>query len=649
MNTRPAEARGRRGRVNRTLGRQYDTLSSRIQMLSLALEYRQYKTIRLPRIHGSLPVIPITALTLWGRAIHSLLGYVPHERVTSAVPLLKQRSFCLSTDESNIKDNIRAITELSAFPDTIMEAFELYRKSIAHLTMQSAVPWLLVARSREFNAMGKLVDAHIQSMLSFHGYTQVELLLNAYLRLCWEQQLRKMVVDICNYEEVLDTMTLAQVLAELQNTDEDRQIASRLWNNQLSQKNFVPSQTCIHLALKAALHSRNVSLAIRTYEDVLKKRWPAIRSGFWIHKLMVYGLATNRYVSEAFEVADAAVNKCKHGIQVAQIFELLLRGLRRSRQADSAVAVMKHVRTIMRPTISMYVEMISTLAREYGQEAAMNCVEDMRADGYTVPAVIWERMMLGLARRGDVEGCDYALAQMGALGEAPTYTVVQAAIDAYAQRGDIEMLFEWAKVVLGAMKHHTTLNLDDKQSARFGNSPSRGIGAYRGVLSQKFSLERPHEFLSVFIDRNEIVWHNLVVVSLISAVGQYGTGEQVLTLWKRIHGYSRQITTLCIIPVMVMALARALEWHGLLQKHRKFVMSHAYNPRNGFKYCQKREVELFVAKCEGGDPAALCPPRVRPVNDSPADTAGDIDRGQGYDNINGEEEHFESVAIIDDD
>ncbi|KAJ2649190.1 hypothetical protein IWW40_003316 [Coemansia sp. RSA 1250] len=645
MNSRQTEIQGRRGRVNRTFSRQYDTLSSRIQMLSLALEYRQYSTIRLPRIHGSLPVIPITALTLWGRAIHSLLGYVPHERVTSAVPLLKQRSLHLSAETPH-RDSIRAITELSAFPDTILDAFELYRKSIVRLTVESAVPWLLVARSHEFNTVGQLVDAHIQSMLSFHGFSKAELLLNAYLRLCWERQLRELVVDICNYEEVLDAVTLVQVLAELQNTDEDRQIASRLWNNQLNQKNFAPSQTCVHLALKAALHSKNVALAIRTYEDVLNKRWPAIPSGFWIDKLMVYGLAANKCVREAFEVADAAVGRCKQGLQVAQVFELLLRGLRRSRQADSAVAVMAHVRTVMRPTMSMYIEMVSALAREHGQEAAMQCVEDMRADGYEVPVVIWERMMLGLARRGDVEGCDYALAQMGELGEAPTYTAVQAAIDAYAQRGDVEMLFEWGKVVLAAMKHHTTLSLDEKQNARFGNSPVRGIGAYRGVVSQRFSLERPHEFMPVFIDRNEIVWHNLVVVSLISAVGQFGTGEQVLTLWKRIHGYSRQITTLCIIPVMLMALARALEWHGLLRKHRQFVMSHVYNPRNAFKHCQKREVELFVARCEGGDPAALYPPRVRPASDPPADIAEELGREQAeYGGIG----HSGTVATLDDD
>ncbi|KAJ2357554.1 hypothetical protein GGF43_001391 [Coemansia sp. RSA 2618] len=491
----------------------------------------------------------------------------------------------------------------------------MYKDRAHREPLRSTVPWMLLARCHEFNVQGAEVDALARLIQAIHGPTNGirELLLCSYLRLGWEPQVRECVMRACVESQALSAATLEQVLAELQGTLADRQLACRLWAAQIGILSFAPSQTCVQLAVKAALHADGVDLALRTYQSVLQRRWPKIRSGYWLDKLMVYGLALNGRVLDAFNMADetADTSNGPAALQTAHKYELLLRALSRKRCAEDAVAVLEHVRKTMRPTLAMYSSVAGVLASEYGWDAAKECLGQMEDDGFMVPVIVWKRVLLGVARQGRVDACDQVLSVMAANGIASTHVVVQAAVDAYAQLGDVAMLARWAGVVVAALRAHAKLPLTGQQCVNIDGTVSCGTETARSAFADPLSLAHPESFTDDFVTRKELVWHRAVLTGLLNAVGQHGTAQQVMRLWETLCEFRSRVRTLRFSPQMYMALARALAWHDLLARYEPLILEWMRDAANGFSFSQKHEIEKFVGNCMRGDRASLKPPRTR--------------------------------------
>ncbi|KAJ2387642.1 hypothetical protein H4S02_003267 [Coemansia sp. RSA 2611] len=584
----------RRGRVTPRFKTQFEGLLSRIYVQSMVSEYRQLTTIRLPS-QRTLPLLPVTILTL-GVRMHSLLTFTPPEQVTSAVPLLTQRS------ETRL-------LRLASQAATIRRALREFRTQ--PLPLQSTVPWVLLARCHEFGITDTAVVATARALRGPEPGLP-GLLLYAYVRLGWDRELRAAVDTLCVEPERLDAATLVCVLAELQGTLADRALASRFWAAQLDLKGFAPSQACVQLAVRAALHSDNIKLAIVTYERVLQGQWP-VASGFWLEKLLVYGLALKGLVSEALELvsATARTDSAAAALRTAHLYELLLRALSCKRRVDEAMAVMSHVRTFMRPTLAMYSSVAGAVAAARGWSAAQEVLAQINDDGLTVPDVVWKRVLLGVARCGRINECNDVLSAMTAAGISPSYVTVQAAVDVYAENGNIEMLARWARVVLDALAAQARVPWMRQRAVRIDGARFCVSDPVVGEAMPDLALNRPGEFTQGLIDRNELVWHRSVLVSLVSAVGRHGSAEQVVRLWEALCSFRGRVRSLRFSPQLYMALARALAWHGLLSRYEPLVLAWARDSANGFSHSQLGEIGHFVSRCRGGERGALTPPRIR--------------------------------------
>ncbi|KAJ1876639.1 hypothetical protein LPJ66_012273, partial [Kickxella alabastrina] len=324
------------------------------------------------------------------------------------------------------------------------------------LPLNSLTPWMLLSRCYEMSESAPdELEWLTQSIGILHGHEEQsvhELLLLAYMNLGQDQQLRDAVAGLCIVPAPISSNTLVLVLAELQGSRTDRQLACQLWELLLDKPGFSPSRTCVHLAMKIAMHTRRVKLAVATYQAVLSRRWRGVQPGFWAEKTMVYGLAINGMADEAFEVTAATTDPKSistsqvSAIQAMHKYEVLLNGLSKARCADEAVAVFEYVRNELGlcPSISMYNSLLGVVAAESGD---WNVIEEylqlMEDDGCIIPDTVWKRIMLGVARQGHVHLCDKVLDIMVSRGIPHTYVIVMAAIEAFAQQGNLEMVMRW--------------------------------------------------------------------------------------------------------------------------------------------------------------------------------------------------------------
>ncbi|KAJ1730340.1 hypothetical protein LPJ61_003064 [Coemansia biformis] len=605
-------------------------------MLSLAAQCRQYTTIRLPRSQGSLPVVSLTALTLWGRGMHTLLTFRPQDSVTSAVPLLKARSTSgrrgLATS-SRARARESEVLRLAQSPDTIARAIGMYREMMLDLPLHSLAPWMLLVGCHDFQVVDGEQLWLARSICALHGrerQAKHDLLLCAYMKLGKERQLREAVADLCVAPALLGSGTLAAVLAELQGTPADHRLACRLWEALVELQGFRPSQTCVRLALKAAIHSDNMDLAVRTYRLVLSCRWAGVQTGYWIEKIMIYGLAINRRLDDAFELtaATTAVRPDSPAVamQTAHKYELLLNGLSVARCADEAEVVFAHVRDDlgMRPTAAMYNSLLGVLAWSRGWDEIERYLGLMEQDGHAVPDSAWKRILLGFSKQGRVDLCDRALAAMGSRGIPYTHVVVLAAIQAFAQLGNLDMVMRWYQVIVAALSaqaqqppaRQRAVSVDGTVTSSGMQCPPAGEHAATDAASRRGldpppTLMQPEGFAAYFIARNELVWHRSALSTLLDVVGELGSAPLLMQLWDGICGFRHQVRTLRFSPHMYMTFARSLAWHGLLDRHEMRMLSWIHDATNGFSHSQRVEAAEFVEQCMRGDRAALCRPRMK--------------------------------------
>ncbi|KAJ2458207.1 hypothetical protein GGF42_002219 [Coemansia sp. RSA 2424] len=622
------------GRTNTSFTTQFDLFSSKIQMLSLATQCRQYTTIRLPRSQGSLPVASLTALTLWGRTIHSLLAFTPQDRVTSMAPLLRisgpavLRSYATRTLAWSGEGEI---SKLAQSPATIPQAIGLYRELQTSLPPQSLTPWMLLSRCYEFKSSAEL-EWLSQSLRAQSGHSKQsvqELLLCAYLRLGHEQKLRDCVVGLCMQPVYISSATMVLLLVELQGTQPDRQLACRLWEAQLEIPALMPSQTCVQLALKTAMHAQQTDLAVKTYQLVLTRRWPGIRLGFWADKVMVYGLAINGLATEAMEVAVATTDHQDLDddivvMQTIQKYELLLKGLSRQFNVTMAEAVFGYVRNELRlwPTIPMYTSLLGVLACRSDWSKIETYLALMEEDGHVIPQVVWKRVLLGVAKQGRTDLCDQVLGIMVSRGIPHTFIVVLAAIEAFAQRRDYEMVARWYQVIyktLTAQARKTdteqlTVNID-------GTITHSGMSSDVQPDIVPASILHPEEFVEYFIQRNELVWHRSVLACLLEVVGEIGDVPLLMRIWEDIYGFHKEVRTLRMAPHMYMSLARSLTRHNLLGRYESVLCEWIRDERNAFSYSQREEAIDFVKLCLNSPQLILQQSRLRTNAHSAEDNA----------------------------
>lgn len=510
---------------------------------------------------------------------------------------------------------------LSARPDTISQAISLYCNSLDRLPLQSLTPWMLFSRCYDFNHAKKELDWLTSSIRVLHGVewqSVQELLVCAYLQLGEDARLRDAITGLCIKPALIGSNTLAAVLVELQGTGSDRLLACKLWSALLTTAGFAPSQTCIQMALKIALHCRQIDLAIMTYQRVLSGYWEHVNAGFWANKVMVYGLAINGMTREAFEVAAAPTTTTTTvgTKQTIQIYEVLLRGISKIQRADDAEAVFDHVRNVLGiwPTESMYISLLGTLASSVNNndndnwdriEKYLDLMEN--EDGYSVPELAWKQILLGVAKQGRIDLCDHIIDMMASRDIPFTYVTVLAAINAFARTGDFAMVMRWwGQVIVKALVAQSQLpQAQQKMVCIDGTATHRGMNGKipsTTVTEQQRSIQHPELFAEYFIQRNELVWHRTILVRLLNLAGEMGDSQLLMQMWDTICRLQSQVCTLKMTPSMYMVLAKSMSRLGMLERYEGILCLWIKDEHNGFSYSQQQEAIGFIQQCLRSNP-----------------------------------------------
>ncbi|KAJ2416162.1 hypothetical protein GGI10_001174 [Coemansia sp. RSA 2530] len=499
---------------------------------------------------------------------------------------------------------------------------------------QSLTPWMLLSRCYEFKSADEL-EWLSQSIRVQNGREQQsvqELLICAYLHLGQERKLRERVVGLCMQPMYVSSATMLLLLAELQGTQPDRQLACRLWEAQMDIPAFTPSQTCVQLALKTTMHAQQTDLAVKTYQLVLSRRWPGIRLGFWADKVMIYGLAINGLATEAMEVAVATtehqdLDSDIVAMQTIQKYELLLKGLSRQFNATMAEAVFSYVRDELRlwPSVPMYTSLLGVLACRCDWSKIETYLTLMEADGHVIPQVVWKRVLLGLAKQGRADLCDKVLDIMVSRGIPHTFVVVLASIEVFAQRGDYEMVARWYQVIYKTLMAQVKKTHAEQQTVNIdGTVTHNGIRSddtHPDVVAPT-SILQPEDFVEYFIQRNELIWHRSVLACLLEVVGEIGDAPLLMRIWEDIYGFHKEVRTLRMAPHMYMALARSLTRHNLLGRYESTLCMWINDERNGFSYSQQEEAVEYVKLCLNSPQLVLQRPRLRAVPHVPEGEGG---------------------------
>ncbi|KAJ1958115.1 hypothetical protein EC988_000482 [Linderina pennispora] len=503
------------------------------------------------------------------------------------------------------------IMQLAQSPDTLPRAIDLYRKVVPKLPLNSRTPWMLLSQCHDLKDTHSMewMTKSLRVLRASSIQSVEELMLCAYMHLGQDDRLREAVFGLCLRPAQIGSVTMTALLTELQGCRADRQLACNLWVALLELPNFAPSQTNVQLAMKIALHTGKVDIAVNTYQKVLSRQWTGVRPGYWAERVMVYGLAINGMANEAFEVAAATTNveelaKEPLALQTAQKYELLLRGLSKIRFVDEAVAVFEYVRNDLGlwPTLSMYSSLLGLLAARGDWATVEKYLNLMEDDGHVIPHTAWKRILLGFAKQGQIEVCDKILATMAARNIPYTYIVVSAALEAFTRTGNYEMVLRWYSVVHEALVaqakksgiEQQAVNIDD--TTTHGGMGTRGSG-HSESCAQGNSLQHPEQFIDGFIERNELVWHRNVLVCVLEAIGELGDQTALLRVWEDIYMFQERVRTLTMSPFVFMALARALARTGALVQYEDVVYAWIDEERNGFSYSQRQEAIAFVREC----------------------------------------------------
>ncbi|KAJ2401571.1 hypothetical protein GGI23_001304 [Coemansia sp. RSA 2559] len=626
-------------------------ISSQIQMLALAAETRQYTTIRLPPNQGGLPVVQLTALTLFGRTLQTLLTFSPQDRVISIAPLLniarlsKRRA---STYVQNWACEEDEVLRLARSPATIAQAIKLYRKTLPKIPFSSRTPWMLL-RSCYTIQDAKYADVRwlvrsIRSMYSGKSQSVRELLIRAYIYTGDLENLRDSVLGVCVSPEALGSITLTGMFMELQDTEPDRGLACRLWTAMLDQPGFVPSQTCVQLALKLAIHSENIDLAKRTYQMILSGEWTGVEPGFWADKLMVYGLAINGLDIEASEVAMATNSPRMFenrfvAMQTVQKYELLLKGLSRTQRVDTAEEMFAYVRDDLGlyPTPLMYSSLLGVVAchREWNVvEEYLRTMEE--EDELLASEHVWKRILLGAAQQARVDVCDKVLHIMASRGMSLSYSVVVAAVNAYSRLGNLELVVRWYNVVHQTLQVQAQTPLSQQRDVGISGvkklSDMRGSTISKGPVCEMdqmddpprpYSIEQPEAFIAYFIHRKELIWHRDVLACVLETVGYMGDAVLLMRIWEDILMFQQKVRTLRLSPYIFMVLARSLARLKILSRYDDPFQAWVCDQSNQFTKSQIDEIMRFVGVCKANHRnAKLHPsihPRANPLNDCSGD------------------------------
>ncbi|KAJ2797789.1 hypothetical protein H4R20_005063, partial [Coemansia guatemalensis] len=236
-------------------------------------------------------------------------------------------------------------------------------------------------------------------------------------------------------------------------------------------------------------------------------------------------------------------------------------------------------------------------------------------DEYIVPEAVWKRILLGVARQGRVDLCDKVLEIMASRSIPYTHVVVTAAIDAYAQLGNLSMIVRWYSVISAALSAQVDLSPARQNAVHIdGTTTSLGVEDRAGerIPYPPCTLEEPEGFIAYFIQLNELVWHRSALTSLIDAVGELGDEVLLMQLWKDISHFRLKVVTLRLSPQIYMALARSLAWHELLGQYANTLILWIRDESNGFSASQQTEAEDFIKQCLENNKNALRRPKFRP-------------------------------------
>ncbi|KAJ1965715.1 hypothetical protein GGI12_000576 [Dipsacomyces acuminosporus] len=529
---------------------------------------------------------------------------------------------------SSLRDREGEIIRLAQDPDTLGSAISLYRQVVPKLPLHSLTPWVLLSRCYDCKSAAEFewMSNSIRVFYGSEAQSIQELLICAYMHLGMDQRLRESIASVCIRPVVISARTLSAVLVELQGTLADRQLACRLWSALIDAPGFLPSRTSVQLALKLAMHVNSIDLAVKTYQMVLSRRWKGVHPGYWAEKIMIYGLAMNGRVDDAFEVAAATTNQDSlqdeaAAMQTAQKYELLLKGLSKVRYTSEAEAVFEYVRNDLGlvPTVSMYSSLLGLLAHEGQWDKVEQRLKLMEEDGHAVPGFVWKRILLGFAKVGQVDVCNKVLETMASRNIPYTYVVVLAALEAFTRLGNFEMIVRWYHVVheaLAAQSQKT--DIQQRAVSIDGTVGHSGLefgkpNAYAGDMEPKRpgSLLHPEEFVEYFVMRNELIWHRSVLACVLDAAGELGDSSSLMQVWEDIYSFQPKVRTLKMSPYIYMTLSRSLARQGLLGRYEDALHSWISDERNAFSYSQREESASFVKLCVSNHRAALQTPRIR--------------------------------------
>ncbi|KAJ2552908.1 hypothetical protein EV175_003133 [Coemansia sp. RSA 1933] len=632
-------------------------------MLTLAAETRQYTTLRLPSSQGGLPVVQVTALTILGRTLQTMLMFSPQDRVISIAPLLNMpqlsKRWVSMTYVQKWACEENKVLQLAQNPATVVQAIKLYKEALPKIPFSSQTPWMLLSSCdsiRDTNGADvRWLLRSIRSMYNGKRQSVHELLLRAYTYIGDLEKLRDNVLRFCMHPERLSSMTLIVVFTELQDTDPDRMLACRLWTTMLDQPEFVPSQACVQLALKLAIYSENISLAKTTYQMILSGKWTGIKPGFWADKLMVYGLAINGHDVEASKVAMATNSPQMPdnqfvAMQTIQKYELLLKGLSKTQCVDTLEDMFAYVRDELGlyPTQSMYSSLLGVVAcyKEWGVvEEYLRMMED--EDGLLVPDYVWERILLGLACQARVDLCDRVLTIMTQRDVPFSKSVVVAAIGVYSRLGNLDMVVRWYNVIHQALRAQAQTPLSQQGAVSISgfkrindmrsstaldmpmNAKSQDDGELLHQQQQLWSIEQPEDFVAYFVRRKELVWHRDVLACVLETVSYLGDSALLLRIWEDIQMFQQNVASLKLSPYIFMVLARSLARLRVLSRYEYLLQTWISDQSNQFTKSQIDEIVRFVDICKTNNRDARLHSSISPRINPPRNYMEDNVPGSG--------------------
>ncbi|KAJ2762394.1 hypothetical protein H4S06_000681 [Coemansia sp. BCRC 34490] len=596
-------------------------ISSQIQMLALATETRQYTTLRLPTSQWGLPVVTITALTLLGRTAQTLLTFSLQDKVISVAPLLSMQRIGkrrVSTYVQMWAQEENSVLKLAANPATVTQAIKMYKGNFLKIPLSSNTPWILLS---EICRTQDTVDPHFEWLVQsirtmYKGKDQSigELLLRAYIYTGDQDTLRDSVWELCRNPKALSALTVSEIFLELWSSREDRKLACTLWASMSQHPDFIPSQSCVKLALKLAIISRDIDLARYTYNLIVSGKWASIEPGFWADSLIIHGLANEGLDTEASYVTMATDDRRMSENQVVAMltirkYELLLKALSRRQRVDLAEAMFAYIRNNLGlyPTPSIYGSLLGVVARHRKWDVIDGYLHMMEEDGICASHKVWGRILLGGAQQADVDICDKVLDIMTKLCIPFSYTVVTAALELFLRMEDFEMVLRWYNVVYQVLCMQARIPLSKRgnvaldavkwpNNVRSSTINTKATDKMR--LTSKppgpYSMAQPEYFIAHFVHEKALIWHRKVLGLTLEIIGHIGDIKLLMRVWDDILMFRRKVRTLKLSPYIFMVLTRSLAQLGVLKQYKSYLIMWINDRNNHFTASQTESIIQVV-------------------------------------------------------